>query len=98
MEMLRTRGAPVRPRLKALSAGHLKTAGERPKYGANGEYRVRRRVFVSEAPPCAAEKPEPPVKSSQPSTQVLFELPMLWTPPPSRLPTKIPLLSSEYIQ
>src|SRR5205807_5061419 len=96
IERLRTRGTPSRPRLSALSAGHLKTAAECPMYGDSGESWVRITVLVSEAPP-GAPKLVPPLKSSHPSTQVLFEFERVETPPPSRFPTSLPLLSSVYI-
>src|SRR2546430_1230540 len=95
MEMLRTRGRPFVPRLKDLSAGHLKTAAECPRYGASGESWVRITVLVSEAPP-GAPKLVPPVKSSHPSTQVLFEFERVETLPPSRLPTNRPPFASAY--
>src|SRR6058998_1240801 len=46
IEMLRTRDAPVRPRLKDLSAGHLKTLAECPIYWLNGETWLKTNVFV----------------------------------------------------
>src|SRR5258706_6925220 len=90
MEMLRTRGSPVRPRLRLVSAGHLKKPGALLRNDARGEKWVKNSVLVS-APVGA-----PPLKSNQPRTHVLLLFESLITSPTSRFPTNRPALSCAY--